>query len=184
MSNSNIEQVTRWLEGWLDSFDFTRPGREQSLGRDVANKVVERIAERAVNDRKGAESEWDANTEEVAKQKAAHYGVGDHAPNERTGQMTSPTSLYGRTSIEAKQITMVYGTGQPPTRCATGAELKESDKQRTDVEKAYYAHTGQSVHKIKRPFYEVNQDDAVAVVGLCQENLNGYIREEIAKRGY
>jgi hypothetical protein len=119
MDNSDMDQVAAFLRGFVDSFDFTRPGKEQSLGRDVAGRIVERIADRAVKERRGANSKWQPNSSTPSRSapkgyrgwKADAYGVGEDAANERTGQMLSPTSLYGRTRIEAKEITMVYGTG-------------------------------------------------------------------------
>ena len=58
--------------------------------------------------------------------------------------MLSQKSLYGRTTIDPKLITMIYGTNAPPDRTRNGVPLSDADKAITDTEKAYYAHTGQS----------------------------------------
>jgi hypothetical protein len=47
---------------------------------------------------------------------------------------------------------MVYGVDAPPDRTFTCADLSEADKKVTDCQKAYYAHTAQGPHKVKRPF--------------------------------
>ena len=63
----------------------------------------------------------------------------------------------GRTTIEPDQVTMIYGTGDPPARASFGSPTEKRfarAQKRTDIEKGYYAHTGQSKHKIKRPFYQ------------------------------
>lgn len=100
--------------------------------------------------------------------------------------MLSPVSLYGRTTIEPKQVTMIYGTNTPPTRAAYGTpepKLLERDQKVTDTFKAYLAHTGQSRQRIVRPFYQLDSGDGQAISELCQANLNDMIREENAKRG-
>jgi hypothetical protein len=112
MDTSNIGQVTRFLEGFVDSFDFTRAGDDQSLGRDVVNKVVDRIQARSLHDRRGATDEWAPNSEKYRQWKEKNYGTGD--PNSRTGQMLGQKSLFGRTRIEPKEVTMIYGINQPP----------------------------------------------------------------------
>ena len=51
---------------------------------------------------------------------------------------------------------MIYGTDKPPDRAVFGtptAKQLEQDQKVTDTQKAYFAHTGQSKQKIKRPFY-------------------------------
>ena len=50
MNTSNIDHVTAWLGAFVDSFDFKRVGNDQSLGRDVANKVVDCIQNRSLQD--------------------------------------------------------------------------------------------------------------------------------------
>jgi len=183
MSNTNIADVQAWLTGWLDGFNFKRVGKDQSLGRDIAMKVVEQIRNRALTDKKGTGEVWPDNEPNYAAYKEKRYQVAD-APNQRTGQMLSQLSLYGRTTIEPQLVTMKYGLDQPPTQTNTGVPLAKADEKRTDVQKAYYAHTGQSRKKVLRPFYEVDESDAQAVVELCQDNLNKYIIETNAKNGY
>ncbi len=59
----------------------------------------------------------------------------------------------GRSTVEAKQVTMIYGTGESRKRtapaCALPLKTRGQNKgqpidDKTDVEKAYFAHTGQS----------------------------------------
>ena len=183
METSNIAEVMAWLSGFVDSFDFTRVGEDQSLGRDVAMKFVERIHDRAHEIKGGAFEEWKENAPAYAAWKQERYNVAD-TPTVRTGQMLSQKSLFGRTTIAAREITMKYGVGTPPDRTSTGVELADADTKRTDLEKAYYVHTGQSKHEIKRPFYEVNEMDGRHVSDLCQQNLNDLIRETNAANGY
>ena len=127
---TNIAQVTAWLEQFADSFDFKRPGVDQSLGRDVRNLAAKRKHDRALVDRTGFGTAWPPNSETPSKWapqgyrkwKEENYGVGE--PNSRTGQMLSQLSMEGRSTVESKQVTMIYGTGKPP-RC----DVRHADRQ-------------------------------------------------------
>ena len=44
------DEVNIYLANFLASFDFTRPGMDQSLGRDMALLMAERIGERGRQD--------------------------------------------------------------------------------------------------------------------------------------
>ena len=83
--NSNIGQVQAWLRGFVDSVNFMRPGNDQSLGHDVANKVVNQIIERSEKQPTGGvDREWEMNADKYAKWKEKRYGIAD-GPNTRTG---------------------------------------------------------------------------------------------------
>jgi hypothetical protein len=192
--SSNIGQVVAWLDKFVDSFDFKRPGNDQNLGRDIAHKAVELIQDRSLVDRTGFGTAWQPNSETphppwqpqgYRKWKEDNYGVGE--PNSRTGQMLSKKSLFGRTAVDSKQVTMIYGTDTPPDRATFGnptAKQFERDQKVTDCQKAYFAHTGQSKKKIVRPFYQLIDSDGAAIVELAQENLNDLIRDTNAANGY
>jgi hypothetical protein len=172
----NLDAVVAWLGRFVESFDFTRTGRDQSLGRDIANKIAEGIIERNKRqvDRDG--EPWKKNAPAYKEWKELKSGLVDE-PNIRTGQMTSQLSLFGRTQIARREITMIMGLDKPPVRSAapTG-HISKQDKNITDTAKAYFAHTGQSRQKIQRRFYAATSGDAVVVVELVQKNMNQYIR--------
>jgi hypothetical protein len=192
MDTSNIGQVTAWLNTWVDGFDFKRPGKDQSLGRDIAMKVVDQIQTRGLSERRGIGEQWPDNEPKYKAWKDANYGVSE--TNSRTGQMLSQKSLYGRTKIDSKEVTMIYGIDQPPDRAAFGsppAALFARDQKVTDVQKASFAHAsggrnskGQFTGGGKRRFYEVDESDGQAVMELCQENLVGYITDTNRANGY
>lgn len=183
--NSNISDVRRWLDQWVKGIDFTRPGKDQSLGRDIAiviirgrpGKLLGGIQGRASREHRGASpTPWPPNSSKPSRWhpggykgwKAERYGLADE-PNFRSGQMLSQTSLYGQTTIQPTVVTMRYGTGTPPSRSAapTGY-LSDADRRVTDTAKAQY-------NSPKRPFYEIDSEDAKAVVEECQEFVNRYI---------
>jgi hypothetical protein len=100
--------------------------------------------------------------------------------------MLSRLSLFGRTTIEPKLITMIYGTDTPPTDCAYGSpppDVFARDERVTDTFKAHLAHTGQSRLRIKRPFYELDDTIAAQVLAVTVAALTAYINASNASRG-
>ena len=170
MSSDNLAAHITWIEHLVDSVNFTLPGVEGSLGRDLAGKVAEGIAERSACAQAPDGSDWDPNEAKYAKWKAKRYRIGGHEPNRRTGQMLSPKALLGQTTVEPDLVLMRYGTGEAPTRTATGAELSVGDESTTDIEKAYFC----SKH---RPFYALDERIKDEVFAVAQEAVNKLVRE-------
>jgi hypothetical protein len=190
MATPNIDEVCRWLQEFAESFDFTRPGKDQSVGRDLALTIVHGpdvggqggILGRCAAGVGADGTPWPPNAPEVSARKQEDYGWDE--PNRRTGQMLSQQSLYGRTRIEPDQVTLVYGTGQPPSgSAAPSGYSSKADRETPDVLKASLAHSGQGRKGIRRPFYEATREDAENVSAVAQENLNEYIRETNQARG-
>jgi hypothetical protein len=183
IGQSNIDDVMRDLEAWVKQFNFTRPGFQGSLGRDVAMAVVDGIADRSDRRRAGADAVWQENVPKYRKWKLRKYGIDE--PNARTGQMLSQLSLYGRTTIEPELVLLTYGTDTATAGAVFGGEHTEKDlardRKRTDTEKAYFAHTGQSIHKIKRPFYEMDEIISADVQKIVEESLADYLSEAPVK---
>jgi hypothetical protein len=189
--STNIAQVTAWLQAFVDSFDFNHTIGTKSLGRDIAHKAVQQIQDRALSHRTGAGTAWPPNSDTPThwtegpngeawgyrQWKDENYGTDE--PNSRTGQMLSKESLYGRTKIEAKQITLIYGENKPPSRSYFGKQpdpkIFAQDQKVTDTFKAYLAHTGQSKKQIVRPFYILINEDGVVVAEVAREQLADYI---------
>jgi hypothetical protein len=148
--------------------------------------AAEWMCDRSLQHRAGFGTAWPPNPvtpshwvpQEYRLWKKEHYGTDE--PNRRTCQMLGQQSLFGRTTIESKRVTMIDGTGQPQDRAMfgdPGEKLLERDRKVTDVEKTYFAYTDQSKQQIVRPFYQLIDDGARAIVEPCQENVNNYIRE-------
>jgi hypothetical protein len=181
--NSNMHQVAGWIERFIEGFNFCRPGKDQSLGRDLANTVIRgpdvgelggimgRCAEHV--DPEG--NEWAPNAPDYAARKEKVYGIVDE-PNRRTGQMLSELTLGAKTKVTPKEIEIRPGLDAPPSSSAapTGY-LSKQDAKTTDTDKIRYAHTA-TEKKPAREFYAANEEDAVAVAKVAQENLNDYLR--------
>ena len=133
-------------------------------------KVVERIQTAVlVTDRFGTAWTPNSDTPTTGARKDTETGRKRiTAPANRTAGparcLASKSSTAGPRSNQ-KQVTMIYGTNKPPDRAAFGtptAKQLEQDQKVTDIQKAYFAHTGQSKKKIVRPFYQLIDIDGAS----------------------
>jgi hypothetical protein len=166
--DSNLDDVAGWLDRLVAGFDFSVPGKDQSLGRDIAGAVVEGIQDRSVadgNDATGAA--FMVNAPWYAKWKAKKYSA--LQPGILSGQMLSSASLMGETEVNADEIVMRYGTGDAgPDESSTGVKLKGT--QPTDKEKAEWFTAG------GRPFYALDGTIRAAVVTLAGDALDEHLK--------
>jgi hypothetical protein len=178
---ATADEVVGWLERFAHSFNFTRPGLDQSLGRDMAMAQIQRILDRCAQFVGPDGTPWEENSDTPTpwmpngyKQwKADHYGW-DH-PNYRTGQMLSKASMAGNIEITADEVKIGYGLGLPPRAgySPTG-HCSDEDRAVTDREKAEWAHM-ETRHRRARPFFGVGEGDAEAVQKVAFENLSTYL---------
>jgi hypothetical protein len=167
--SSNIDEVAAALDALIDGFDFTRPGKDQSLGRDMAGVAARGIIDRSVPGCKAPDgSDWAENEEHYADAKRAKYDA-DQA-GIRTGQMLSLRSVLGEVTVTRDQVVMRYGTGEAPKSAANGAELTDSDKARTDREKAGYF-----TEKVGE-FYGLDATIAGELTAEARDALHSYLR--------
>jgi hypothetical protein len=174
-------EFAQLLTDFIDGFDFTRPGHNQSLARDVADLVIARIQDRSWRGEAPDGSTWVENSSKPTqwhpqgyrKYKDDIYGWDD--PNYRTGQMLSKMSLGGKVVISQKVIEIGYGTDSAPTRGGSPTSaLLDADKKVTDTQKAEWAHNPTG-GRPARKFFGVGAGDPEKIVELVQENLNDYI---------
>lgn len=163
----NADDVGRWVDEFVATFDFTVPGEDGSLGRDMANKVAEEIANRSVDQGLDSNGEpFKALNREYREWKRKKYHVEE--PGLRTGQMLSVTSLLGNTQVGPELVEMTYGTGTAPVASSTGY-ISDEDKAVTDTQKAeWFTESG-------RPFYELDETIAEEVKKVAVEALNKHM---------
>ncbi|WP_422932029.1 hypothetical protein [Singulisphaera sp. PoT] len=167
-SSSNIDEIGQWLRDLVATVDFTMPGQNASLGKDMADAVALGIQERSVPDAKSADGgTWAANASKYADYKRRRYKTDQ--PGLRSGQMLSLQSLLGVPQVSPDEVVMQYGIGQAPQRAATGVPLTKSDQEITDIEKAYFFSKD-------RPFYELDEDIADECVKLAGEALDEHLK--------
>jgi len=166
---SNVDEVGAWLTDVVKSIDFTIPGVDSAMGLDTAFAVAEGIYDRSDSRQQGADARWPENSEPYKSDKLSKYGT--DKTNFRTGQMISLASMLANVTIEPRLITMLYGTGLPPTSSVNGY-IEEEDKLISDREKAAIAH------EEGRPFFEVDETiDAENVMPILREALGKYLEE-------
>jgi hypothetical protein len=191
--SSNIGQATTRLDNYVDRLDMQRRMGSRSLGGDIAHKAIELIQDRNLINRTSHGTVWVPNSETPSHWcpegykawKEEHYGTGE--PNGRIGQVLSKRSLYCRTTVDSKQVTLIYGTNKPSDRGTFGdvsEEDLEQDRKQTDVEQAYFAHTVQSKEQIVSPFYQLIDSHCAEIVELCPENLSESITDTNRASGY
>ena len=167
---SNRETVIHGVAGLVEGWNFTVAGEEKSLGQDLIATTAQAIQERSVPDATDPDGgTWAANEPRYARYKQRKYDA--HQPNIRTGQMLSLKSLIGESTVTADEVLMRYGTGQSPDSAFNGTELTRSDREITDIEKAWFASRN-------RPFYAID-DEIIDLIGtIAGESLDQYMEQD------
>ena len=165
----NLGQLIAWLDAIVETYDFTLPGVEGSLGRDLAAKAAEGIALRSNQGLDPDGAAWEENSAPYEKYKRKRYLMADR-PNIRTGQMLSAQSLLGSTEVTRDQVLMKYGLGRPPERAVTGVPLAEADQTITDIEKAFFCSNA-------RPFYALDGAICDELQQVAQDALDHHLAE-------
>ena len=165
---TNILEHEAEFRRLIDAFDFTSPGKDASLGKDLAVAVANGIVERTTVDQLGSSgSPLKALSTAYKARKVKDHGVG--LIGVRTGQMLSLESVLGDVTITADEVTLAYGTGEAPTKFATHGDLKPNEP--TDREKADWFGSG------GREFYAIDEAIAEAAAELAREALQDYLAE-------
>lgn len=166
--DSNINEVKLWIEGVVESIRFDMPGRDQSLGRDMAGVVAEGIIDRSVPDAMSPDgSGWAPNEARYAAYKLRKFAADQ--PGILSGQMLSLESVRGDVKVTPTEVTMSYGIGSGASRSRTGAALTASQQAATDRDKArHFAESG-------REFYGMDRQIADAVVAEVEDAVADHL---------
>lgn len=162
--SSNLGDVALWIDSIVESIDFTMPGRDQSLGRDLAGVVAEGIVDRSVPDAVSPDgSGWAANEARYAAWKRAKFAADQ--PGILSGQMLSLESVKGQVKVTPDSVEMTYGTGSGASRSRTGAALSASQGAISDRDKArHFADGG-------REFYGMDRQIVDAVMAEVEDSV-------------
>jgi hypothetical protein len=164
-----INEYFRKLEALIATFDFTRQGHGESMGKDACGVVAEGIVDRSAADQRGVDDVFPANDSKYTDRKRAKYGV--DLIGFRTGQMISLPSLLGRIDVTPDSVLMTYGTNTPPTRSMSSGYISTSDQAVTDNQKAEY------FTERKGRWYAIDEPIAVQVREYFADQLGIFIRE-------
>jgi hypothetical protein len=168
---SNIDDVAAWEKDLIDSWNFTRPGQDQSLGRDMARDVAVGIQERTVAEQRDAMGgSLKPNEKRYKTWKEVKLGV--YQPLVKTGQMLSLESLVGDVTVAPDEIVMNYGTGRSPTRSASPmGGLSKQDEKVTDRQKADW-------NSDDRPFYAMDDQIIATLADRAAAEFDKIAREK------
>jgi hypothetical protein len=160
------------VDACVDTFDFTLPGRDQSLGRDLAVRAAAGIADRSNRGLDADGQPFKPNEKRYAYRKLQRYGV--DRPGELGGQMLSLTSLLGRPEVTRDAVVMRYGTGErPPANSRSGVPLRPWETKATDADKArHFTDSG-------RRFYELDGKIAASLQGLVNDAWEDHVRSVV-----
>lgn len=171
MSSSNADEISAWLDKIIDGIDFTMPGRDKSLGRDLAGVVAQGIIDRSVPvavDPGG--TPWDDNEDPYKGWKARKYDA--RQPGILTGQMLSLESIIGDTAIASETVEMRYGTDTPAKSSRNGVDPPKAKEPPTDRQKAeWFTESG-------REFYALDEKIADKCVKEMSEGVGDYLRSK------
>jgi hypothetical protein len=174
--NSNVDELMGRLDAWVEGFNFLRPGKDQSLGRDVVMTIIRGpdagalggIAGRIADGVQPDGTPMKPNAPAYAEDKEKRYGWSEVA--RRTGQSASQVSLYGRTRIDEKSIEMVYGTDEPPDKSVSpNGHISKADRAISDTRK------GMFLTQQGRAFYDFDDSDRENVIKVAGESLKDHI---------
>lgn len=164
--SSNILEWSAEFRELMEGFDLTIPGKDQSLGRDLAGLAAQGIIDRSINEQTDANFQsWRQLERTYKARKLKKFGV--DLIGVRSGQMLSLESVMGDTEVSANDVTMRYGTGTAPTSSSSGGEL--DDDEPTDTQKAEWFTEG------GREFYEIDSVDAEAIYDEVAKALEDYL---------
>lgn len=168
-ASDNIRDYFQKLERLVATFDFTRRGQGESMGKDVAGIVAEGILDRSVAEQRGVDGTFPSNDDAYTARKVNLYNV--DMIGFRTGQMISLPSLLGHVDVTPDTVLMTYGTNESPTRSMSSGYISTSDQAITDTKKAEY------FTEKKGRWYAIDEQIADSVRTYFADQLGGFIRE-------
>lgn len=165
---ATMDEVMDKLAHAVDDFGFETDG----LGTRIVDTLAQVISDRGLARAEGPRGPFRDNTEYTIAQKAEMFG---HAPppNTATGHMLSLDSVKGQPEISQHEIQWVYGNNS----MTMGAP--KSYHQRTDIQKAEYAHGARDGGAHDRPFFELNDEDQADAQGIVAGTLTEHLKERL-----
>lgn len=152
--DDNLDDIGLVLDELADTLDFTRAGREGSLGEQLAGVVVEGIVDRnrAAIDPDG--NDWPENQGKYGERKDRYglpVGVGLYAGGRAGGEMVSMEQVQGEVEISPDEVTLSYGTHEEARRKGSWFTRGSDGPGEGEVSGA--------PNQPPRPFYAMGEED-------------------------
>lgn len=170
--SDNLDTVMGQLTAIINSFDFTRPGADESLGKDCAMAIAQDIVDQSARQQTPDQQDFPRNAPEYAEWKGKKYGFPPPAYGYRTGQTLSLNSVAGEIDVRPDEVVLKYGKGQPPNRSSASEYITDADKSITDIEKMYFAFAQRGIDVMK-----IGPDARDAVMAEVREALTKHLQE-------
>lgn len=165
---SNFPEIERVIQAIADSFNFERPGREQSLGRDALGVVTTSIQDRCRNETDPEGNRWAPNKEWAQKdprKRGKPVGILGDSDN-----MLAPLQIQGEQDVTSTQAEVTYGTDEWNRRKAqwftNGSRASDDGTERSGAD-----------NQEARPFYEIGEAEERALDEFFDAELDRYLRE-------
>lgn len=167
MSDSNIQDLEAFFARFDEAIDFTRPGTEGSLGKDLLKSQGLRILDRAQAEQ-GSEGEWAENRGEYKKRKDKKgLPVGRGLGEDDENRMLSQLNVMGEQEVTATEATMRFGQGDKArnkgdwfTNGSEGEDGKRSGAK----------------NQPPRPFYQITSEDEDAIIEQSAEAVGEWLQ--------
>ncbi len=164
---ATMDEVMDKLAHALDDFGFETDG----LGDRLVNTLAATISDRGLGG-KGAHGPFHDNTEWTIEQKIEWFGSAP-PPNTATSHMLSLDSVKGQPEISQNEVRWVYGNESMAASAPAGYH------QRTDRQKAEYAHGARDGGAHDRPFFELNEEDTVVAQVMTATTLANELKARL-----
>ncbi len=152
--SSNLPEIDKVFRDLADTFDFTRPGRQQSLGRDALAAVTTAIGDRCRREEAPGGDRWAENKEWAKKdprKRGKPIGVLGDQDN-----MLSPAELAGEQEITKDSAIATYG-------------ITDENQQKME-----WFSEGNS-NQAARPTYEMDAETDAALEAVLDEELDRWL---------
>lgn len=172
--DDGFDEVVAGLNELVESFDFTRRGKDRSLGHTLIGVIHDRIIDRMAAEQDPDGNPWEANRGKYGDRKrgaGVPVGVGYYGKAGGTGgEMASEKQVQGKIEVEPESVTSSYGWGDETRRKGSWFTRGSSGPGDGEVSGA--------MNQPPRPFYAFNDDDIDAVVEEAGRALDRIINGE------
>lgn len=172
--DDGFEQLAAKLNELVDSFDFTRVGKDKSLGHTLIGVIHDRIIDRMAAEQDPDGNPWEANRGRYGEKKrevGVPIGVGYYGKEGGTGgEMRSEREVQGKVSLAPESVTSTYGWDDETRRKGSWFTRGSSGPGDGEVSGAK--------NQPPRPFYAFNEEDADAVAEEAGRALDQIIKGE------
>lgn len=165
--DSNIDEIEALFDRFDEAIDFTRPGEEGSLGKDLLKSQGLRILDRAQAEQ-GSEGEWEANRGEYKKRKdKKSLPVGRGLGEDDEDRMLSQLNVMGEQDVTATEATMKFGQTE---KARSKGDWFSNGSEGEDGKRSG------AKNQPRRDFYAITSEDEDAIIEQSAEAVGEWLQ--------